>query len=243
MPADPLHSPPAAALGLSYDELPAGSVLRREFDGRGGVTITAPAGELPTSQRRAAAVAALVPATVVMFACSAVLGLVLLQLARTNRLDPSLRPAAVVALAALSGGLFLFVWLVRYLAACDALLTARRHASVLHADGRKLLFESARPSTATSVEVAVEQMQSLTVTIAALDDGRRLPRVPCLRLLLRDGSAHLLLGGHHAAELRWVAATLSGVTGVPVLSDANRGWTKRTRFFRADLPFAGRVGG
>ena len=218
MPPDPPTSAPAAAPALSYDELPEGSALRRRYDGRGGVTITAPAGELPASLHRVASRAALVPATFAMVACGTAIGLLLLRLAQSNRLDPSLREAAMVALAALAGGVFLFVWLTRYLALCEALLAGRRHASVLHADPNRLLLETTRPSDGRSIDVPVGMIRFMKVTRAALDD-RRLPRVACLQLLLRDGTVHVLFGGHHTAELHWIAASVSGVTGVPLLSD------------------------
>lgn len=220
MPAEPTHPPPAAALGLSYDELPEGSVLRREYDGRGGVTITAPAGELPTAVRRSAARNALLPATAAFVACNVAIGLVLLQLARTNRLDPSLRGAAAVTLAVLSGGVFLFVWLTRYLALCEALASARRFASVLHADATRLLVETAGTADPRSLEVATGNIVSMKIGPCVLDRDRGPAGIPCLQLLLRDGTVRQILDGHHPEELRWVAASLSGVTGVPVLSDA-----------------------
>jgi hypothetical protein len=216
MPAVTTHQsdpPPAAAPGLSYDELPEGSQLRREFDGRGGVTITAPAGELPASVRRSVARAGLVPASLAFGLCVLVVGAIVFVAARANRLDPNLRTAAVVTLAVLGGGVFLFVWLTHYSMLAYALLDARRQSTVLHADARRLLVETTSPSGDKSVAIPVESIESIRVTPAALDPLRPSVPVPCLKLALRDGTSHLLLGGHHLAELEWVAAGLTEATG------------------------------
>jgi hypothetical protein len=207
--------PPAAAPGLSYDELPEGSQLRRQFDGRGGVTITAPAGELPPSVRRSVARAGLVPASLAFGLCVVVVGALLLFAARANRLDPNLRTAAVVTLAVLGGGVFLFVWLTHYSMLAYALLDARRQSTVLHADARRLLVETTSPAGDKSIEIPTDSIESIRVSPAALDPSRPSVPVPCLKVGLRDGTSHLLQGGHHPAELEWVAAALAEATGAP----------------------------
>ena len=210
--------PPAAAPGLSYDELPEGSQLRREFDDRGGVTITAPAGELPPSVRRSVARAGLVPASLAFGLCVVVVGAIVFFAARTNRLDPNLRTAAVVTLAVLGGGVFLFVWLTHYVMLADAMSRARQQSTVLHADARRILVETKGPEGERSLEIAAESVRSFQVASASVDPVRPAAPVPCLQVNRRADIGPWLLAGHHAAELGWVAATLSGVTGVPTLS-------------------------
>ena len=95
---------PTPRVALAYDELPEGSALRRDYDGRGGVTITAPAGELSAPVRRAALRSAMVSALLASAACLLVVGYLVLDAARSNRFDPALRGAAAVALAVLAGG-------------------------------------------------------------------------------------------------------------------------------------------
>jgi hypothetical protein len=204
---------PPAAPGLSYDELPEGSELRREYDGLGGVTIAAPAGELPPSVRRSIGRAGLFPASLAFGLCVIVVGAALFYAARINRLDPNLRAAAIITLAVLGGGVFLFVWLTHYSMQAYALLDARRQSTILHANARRLLIETTSPAGAKSVELDAESIESITVTPAALDPMRPSVPVPCLKLVLRDGTSHLLLGGHHLAELEWVAAALAEATG------------------------------
>jgi hypothetical protein len=104
---------------------------------------------------------------------------------------------------------FLFVWLTHYSMLAYALLEARRQSTVLHADGRRLLIETTSPAGDKSVELAAGSIESIAVTPAALDPVRPSVPVPCLKLVLRDRTSHLLLGGHHIAELEWVAAALA----------------------------------
>lgn len=213
--------PGAGAVALAYDELPEGSELRREFDGRGGLQITAPAGEPPESMRRYVGHAGLLPASVAFGVCVAVGGPLVLEQILTNRIDPELRSAALLALGVLATGVFLFVWLTRRAALSHAVAEARRRSSVLHADAERLLVEVAAPSgddsPGESLDLPVAQLWGLKVAVAALDPARESTAVPCLRLFLTDGTTHLLLGGHHPMELAWVAGSVSEVTGVSVV--------------------------
>ena len=218
MPAELAQPADPTVPALAYDELPEGSALRREYDGRGGVTITAPAGELPPSVRRSIAREGLVPASFALAACVVLVGLILFFAARSNRLDPALRTAAVVTLGVLGGGVFLFVWLAHYAMLADAMSLARRQSTVLHADARRILVETKGPAGEESLEVPAESLQSFQVSCAIVDTVRRSAPVPCLQVNLRSDIGPFLLGGHHVAELRWVAATLAEVTGAPALS-------------------------
>ena len=212
-----LHEPiRATAPALSYDELPEGSVLRREFDGRGGVIITAPAGEPPAAVLRAAVRTAVVPAALAATACLLVVGLLVFDAARSNRLDPALRGAAVVTLAVLTGGLFLFVWLTRYSMMAYALADARRCSTMLHADSKRLTMEMVAPNRSESLELPADRI--LSVRPAAIRVDARWTAsvaVPCLVVAVRDGGGpHHLLQGHHPAELHWVASALTAAMGI-----------------------------
>lgn len=217
----PLPAPPAAP-ALSYDELPEGSELRREYDGRGGLTITAPAGDLPPSVRRALGRAGLAPAAVALGLCLGIVGFVVLQAARSNRLDPSLRTAALVTLGFLGVGVFLFVWLTYYSMRSYALTDARRRSTVVHADASRLLVEIVGPAGEESLDTRVGDIVAFEVAHAPPDGSGRPAPVPCLRVALRDGSARVILAGHHLAELSWAAAALAETTGVPAMTPRRR---------------------
>jgi hypothetical protein len=199
---------------LPYDDLPEGSELRREFDGRGGVTITAPAGEVSAAGRRWLAASAFLPACAACAACVLVGSAVLHAAIRSNRLDPSLRVAAFAGLAALAAGFFLFGWWGEYALRLSAMAEARRQSTMLHADARRLLVERAG-TVQPSLDIPTSDIESLRVVVEPVVVAGRLrsPRVPFLKVSLRDGSSHLLLGGHHLAELRWVAAAVAQGTG------------------------------
>lgn len=198
---------------LHYDELPEGSDLRREYDGRGGVTITAPAGELPASVRRAAGHAGLIPASLAMGMCVLVFGSIVLTMMRSNRLDPSLRIPAWVTLGVLSGGIFLLVWLTHSAKLSHALADARRQATVLYADRARVILEVSGLPSGQSLEIRSDAIRSLHIIHAPADPTRPAAPVPCLRIELRDGTSHQLFAGHHLGELHWIATALSDATG------------------------------
>ena len=214
--------PGRQTVALAYDELPAGSTLRRQFDGQGGVTITAPAGEVSESVRQQVSRAALLPAAVAFVSCVSVIGPIVLHQIRINRIDPQLRSAALLMLGVLATGVFLFVWLIRRSSLWNAVADARRRASILHVTAERMLVEVASPTGEESLELAVSQMLALKVGPAALDATGTSAAVLCLQVLLRDGRTSLLLGGHHPVELGWVAAAVSETTGVPVVTRVPR---------------------
>jgi hypothetical protein len=207
------------ALQLSYDDLPEGSQLRRTVDADGGVTISAPAGELSAAVRRSIARAAIIPASQALGLCVLIGGLLVLVAIRSNRIDhPGLRLAAVAALAALAAGLFLLSWWGEYTLHALAMQSARRESTLLYANAGRLLVETARAGTGRSFAIDTARISGIAAVVEPeTGQGRlRSPRVAYLKLLLSDGTSHRLLGGHHMAELRWVAAVLSQATGVPV---------------------------
>ena len=143
--------------------------------------------------------------------------------------------------------MFAFVWVTHYSMLAYALAGAARESTILHADARRLLIETMSPSGEKSVEVSTASIRSIVVAPAAADPLRPSVPVPSIQVTLHDGTSHLLLGGHHLAELEWVAATLAEVTGCGARWTSPGYRTRRARsinrtIFRADLPFAGGVG-
>ena len=131
---------------LTYDELPSGSDVRREFGGAGsdgGVTITVPGGETPPAVQRAESRAAMVRAAVVSAVLAAMLAMAAFAAYQENlrRLDSSLKVGAALLAGTFGVGLFLLAWRVERGARLDALAQARRQSTVLHADGGALRVE------------------------------------------------------------------------------------------------------
>ena len=197
-------------MALTYDYLPEGSDLRRAFDGRGGVTITAPAGELSPTVRRAAGRAGLAAASV---ACAGSL-LIGAWLIRSGQVDPSLRVAAVLSLGVLAGAIFLLVWWVLFSSRTYVLSDLRRQSTVLHADASRLLVETSGPLGDCSVRIAAADILAVEVAAQQLGGPASAVSVLSLRLRTRSENDISLLPAHHPAELRWVAATVTAVTGV-----------------------------
>ena len=207
---------PRPVPALAYDELPEGSDLRRDYDGAGGVTIRAPAGDLPPSVRREAARGGVVAAGVVCGVCLLLGGALLLQALRRG-IDPALRAPAAVALGVFCSGVFLLVWWVKYSARTHLLSDARRRTTVLHADANRIMILSTGPGGERSMDLPVERVIALQVINAAIAETGGWEQIPLLQLRLHGRSFVQLLDGHHEAELRWVAATLSKATGVPTV--------------------------
>lgn len=210
---------PPTLQALAYDELPEGSDVRREYDGAGGVTITAPAGELPPGIRRLLLWDAAVTGAGAGLMMAIPLGILLAYGTRTGRIlaDPRLRPAALIVLGVFIAGFFLFVWFCEYANKALSFTEARMDATVLHANGTRLLVESFRGETPRSLQLPVTEIQSLAVVREFLTGGPGDRRVPCMKFRLHDGSDIRVLGGRHEAELRWVAGAISDATGVQIV--------------------------
>jgi hypothetical protein len=215
VPAEPApQSPPTPALpiarvALAYDELPAGSDLRREFGPDGSVTITAPAGEPSPALRRSMARDTAIYGAAFCAGPMAVLLWAAWPL--VARLDFPRRVTAMGLGVVLAGGIFLLVWKVWYGAHFDLVAKARREAAVLHADARGLLIETTGPEGPQSVEVPASEAIRISVV------GWRFNRVPIphIRIERPHAPAVRLLTGRDPAELRWVAATLAQALGRP----------------------------
>ena len=180
------------------------------------MTIRAPAGDLPPSVRREAARGGVVAAGAVCGVCLLLGGALLLQALRRG-IDPALRAPAAVALGVFCSGVFLLVWWVKYSARTHLLADARRRATVLHADATRILIETTGPGGERSIDLPVDRVISLQVINAPIAEAGGWEQIPLLQLRLHGRSLVQLLDGHHEAELRWVAATLSEATGVPTV--------------------------
>ena len=205
-----IEGPAHAPLALDYDDLPAGSDVRREYDGAGGVRVTVPAGEPPAGALRAASQRAMIDAAVV---CSAglVLGILVVTLViDLRRLGSVERIWAVAAFAALTGGVFLLLWRTRREARAEALRGARRQGTVFDARAGRLLIETAGPYGDESHDLRATSVRSITVRPGVRSLGGRTdgPALPCLAIDRSDGMAVQLLHGSDPVELRVVARTL-----------------------------------
>ena len=221
------------AVALAYDELPDGSDLRRAYDGKGGVTITAPAGELSAAVRRSAARAGVLPATIVCAAALALGGVVI----RSGQVDPTLRTAAMLSLGVLAGALFLLVWWVLYSSRTYVLADLRRQSTVIHADRARLLVETSGPLGDTSIAVAAADILSVDATARQLGGLAPAVAVAHLRVRARDRADLALLPGLHPAELRWVAATLAAAAGLAVVTaDPSAAYASRSAANQGDAP-------
>jgi hypothetical protein len=197
-----------ARVALAYDDLPAGSDLRRAFGPDGSVTVTAPAGDpSPASRRSMARTNAISGA-----AFSAGIMAVALWVAwpLVARLDFPLRVTAMGLGVVLAGGVFLLAWKVWYGADFDLVATARREAAVLHADARGLLIETAGPEGPQSVEVPASEV--LRISVVGWRFNR--PPIPHIKLERPHAPTLRLLTGRDPAELRWVVATLIHALGL-----------------------------
>jgi hypothetical protein len=207
---EPVPALPLPPHALVYDELPAGSDVRREYRGDGTVTITAPAGEPSAASRLAAAQSTGVSSAALCGVALLVVLWVGLTLSPATGLNSGGRALATVLFAVFCGGVFLLVWKVRYDGRLDLLSKARKQAAVLHATPWRLYVETAGPGGDKSYEIVASDLRRLHVIGEPLcaDGAGAAESVPCLKMELADGATVRLLQGRHPAEIRWVAATL-----------------------------------
>ena len=219
MAVESLHDPPAEhrlaqPQALSYDDLPPGSDLRREYGEGGSVAITAPAGEPSDAARRAAfhstgVFAALFAAGLMaIFAGSFILD-------GPPPIDPRLRGLAAVLFAVVCGGVFLLAWRAGFTTRLDLLAKERRQTTLLHASPVRLLIETSGPEGDQSIDLPADKIRWIHPTPEGLLGGVSREPVPCLKLTMLDGSVYRLLRGRHRGELTWVANTLWAALGQP----------------------------
>ena len=211
-----MAAPQPSLTVLSYDDLPPGSDLRREYHPTSGergafVTITVPGGDVPANVRvkesRAAMVrAAAVTAVLVLLLAAAVVAAYHDNL---RRLNPGLRAGAQVSAVAISVCLFLLLWRMDRDARLDALGKARRQSTVLHADGRGLLVETAGPFGPASHRLSGARIRGFGIRhVLSHDAGLLMVTLRWLVVHLNDGPSIHLLPGREAAEIRWVVLSL-----------------------------------
>lgn len=206
---------PPTLQALQYDDLPEGSLLRRQCEGNGGVTITAPrVAELPLAVRRTLTWNTALSAAYACATVATILGVILLVLVRMHRLDPRLRLAAVVTTGVLVAGIFLFAWSCEYSLRASAFSYARRVSTVLYADAQRVLVETALYDEPHSVGVRVADVAALRVVREPPAGAAELRPVPCLKLVRHDGTWVHLLEGYMEAELCWAASAIRSATGI-----------------------------
>jgi amino acid transporter len=202
---------------LSYDDLPPGSDLRREYrttsaHERGTtVIITVPGGDVPAEIRRKESRAAMVRAAAVAAVLVLILGFAAFGVYRDNlrRLDPVLRLGAQVLAIAFTVCLFLLAWRIDRGARLDSLGKARRQSTVLHADRHELLVETAGPFGQASHRLAGNRIRGFAVArIVSHDAGLLLITLRWLVIHRNDGPSLHLLPGREAAEIQWVILSL-----------------------------------
>jgi hypothetical protein len=196
-----------ARVALAYDDLPAGSDLRREYRADGSVTVTAPAGEPSSALRRSMARDNAISGAA--FCAGLMAFLLWAAWPLVARLDFPRRVTAMGLGVVLAGGVFLLAWKVWYGADFDLVAKARREAAVLHADARGLLIETAGPEGPQSVEVPASEV--LRISVVGWRFNR--PPIPHIELERPHAPALRLLAGRDSTELRWVVATLIHALG------------------------------
>lgn len=211
-----LHDPPVARPvaqphTLTYDDLPPGSALRRQFGEDGSVAITAPAGEPSHAARRAAlhvtgVVAALMSASLLVVLCL----FVPVMSDGRPRIDPALRLLGIILFAVFCGGIFLLNWRTLFDKRMEWLSKARQQSTLLYASPARLLVETSGPEGDRSLDLPAEAIHSIRLGPTGLFP-REFPC--CLQITATDGSVHRLLTGHHRGELTWVVDTLRQTLG------------------------------
>jgi hypothetical protein len=189
---------------LSYDDLPPGSDIRREFI-EWGVRISVPAGEPSRAALREAAYSALISgagigAGIVVFAAG-----MFIYGVRVNRVSGVPLLWARAFFAVFCAAVVLLVAWVRYGMIADALRAGRRQSTALAAENGRLIIETAGPFGVASYDIAGERIRSIAAGAARLQDDRgNVRRVRCLTILLSDGWSIALLPGRSVRELMWV---------------------------------------
>ena len=211
-----MHARPDSPSVLSYDDLPPGSDLRREYDPSANdpaavVTIIVPGGAVPADVRRKESRAALVRAAWLAAVLVLILGFAAYVAYRDNvrRLDPGLRLGAQALAIAFTLCLFLLLWRIDRDVRLDALGRARLQATILHANHQELLIETSGPFGQASHRLARDKVRGFTVEhFAPAEASLVAVALRWLVVHLDDGSSVRLLPGREAAEIRWVVLSL-----------------------------------
>lgn len=199
-----------APLTLSYDDLPAGSDIRRDYgpDGR-SVRIVVPAGEPPASVVRATAQAAAVSGALLSAAALGGFLAVFVYFVRTNDIAGLALRWAVGFFAIFCTAIVALVAWVRYGMLLEALQAGRRQATVMAITPAGLLIETSGPFGAGGHDIDAERVRDVRVERTWLRDGRGINRrVNVVAIYLTNGRRVRLLPGRDRNELQWVATTM-----------------------------------
>jgi hypothetical protein len=199
---------------LGYDDLPAGSDIRREFLD-GGVRIAVPAGEAPREAIREAAKSALAWGAAVSAALVLLAWVIFVYGVRINGVSgiPLLWARAFFAIFC-AAVVMLVAW-VRYGVISDAIRAGRTQSTALAADRSRLMVETDGAFGAASYDLPAERIRSIVAGQRRLEDDRRsVRRMNCLVIHLNDGRDITLLPGRSPRELKWIAAAIGERLGV-----------------------------
>jgi hypothetical protein len=201
---------------LSYDDLPPGSDIRREYHGE-LVRITVPAGEPPAAAKRAVMQAALISGAVSSWAFLLLAFVVFAYFVRMNRIIGAPLNWAIAFFAVFCTAIIALVAWVRYGLKLEDLQAGRRQATVMAITPQRLVVETTGPFGVDGYEVSADQLVDVSIDRAVVRDrdgrGRRLER---MQLLLGGGRRIALLPGRDRAELTWVARAIGRTTGASV---------------------------
>jgi hypothetical protein len=208
----PMHGPRPT---LAYDDLPAGSDIRREYLDR-SVRISVPAGEPPSGALREAAYAALAGGAAASWALLVLAGAVFFYSVHANRVSgvPLLWARAFFAIFC-AAAVMLVAW-VRYGVMSDAIRAGRRQATALAAEAGRLIIETAGPFGVASYDLPATRIRSIAPARERLHDDRGdVRRVNCITIETNDGWKISLLPGRSPRELAWVASAVRERLQIP----------------------------
>ena len=200
---------------LSYDDLPTGSDIRREYS-PGMVRIVVPAGEAQLSgmgqvMREAMAWAAAASGPLIMLA-----GVSFYVGAHVQRLRGDALFYAWVFFAIFCVALVALMGWVRFGVLGDAVRVGHRQMSAIAATPQRLLIETTGPFGVASYDFPAETIRKVSIERSALFDEMSRRRVlNHLTLYLGDGRSICLLPGRDRAELSCVRNMLQCALEIP----------------------------
>jgi hypothetical protein len=199
-------------LPLAYDDLPAGSDIRREYVGDGEareVKIVVPAGEPSPAAMKAVLFDAFASGARASWALLLLALMLFFMGIRNNRVSGVALTWAWVFFGIFCAALVLLVAWVRYGMMLESLRIGREQMTVIGVTPARLLIETAGPFGVASYDFAREKIARVTVGHSVLRDDRNLARrVSNIAIALVDGRTILTLPARDERELRWVAATV-----------------------------------
>jgi len=220
-PSSIVHSPPAPDAHphlLSYDDLPPGSDIRREYHDHGGagaggvreVRITIPAGETPPAAIKIALFDSFAAGARSSWAILLMSLLLFTTALRTNRVAGVPLGWAWTFFAIFCGALVLLIAWVRYGLMLEAINVGREQMTVIAVTATRLLIETSGPFGIAGYDFAPAEIGRLTVRHGPVRDDRNRPhRVSHLELTLRDERVIRLIPGRDRRELDWIRTTIT----------------------------------